>query len=164
MEYNDNNRFVAGGGTLALGIIGTALGGLNSLVSGNGGALFGGNRVADAEAKIAKLEAERYTDAAVIAAQEREAISNAKLAAMTEKVEALAIKNAEDIKAMRTEFDLRAENDRLQAKVNLLEAVNPINAALGANATAIAGLQQVLGNITKVVIPASAVCGSTTAA
>ena len=162
MEVN-NDKFVAGGGTLALGIIGTALGGLNSL-AGNGGGLFGGNRVADAEAKIAKLEAEKYTDAAVIAAQEREAISNAKLAAMTEKVEHLAIKNAADIQALKTESELRAEIDRKQAKIDLLEATAPINAALSANATAIAGIQQVLGSITKVVIPSSAVCGGTTAA
>lgn len=148
MEVNGNNeRFVAGGGTLALGIIGTALGGLNALAGGNGGLpLLGGNRAAADDSRIAKLEAERYTDAAVIAAQAREA-----------DLKTLEVKNAEDIKAMRTEFELRAEIDRKQAKIDLLEAVGPMNDKIGANTAAIAAVREVLGSFTKIVIPAGAV-------
>lgn len=144
----NNDRFVAGGGTLALGIIGTALGGLNTLAGGNGGlsGLFGGNRAAADDSRIAKLESERYTDAAVIAAQAREA-----------ELKTLEVKNAEDIKAMRTEFELRAEIDRKQAKIDLLEATGPMNDKISANTAAIAAVREVLGSFTKVVIPSSAV-------
>ena len=142
MEVNGNNeRFVAGGGTLALGIIGTALGGLNTLAGGNGGlgGLFGGNRAAADDSRIAKLESERYTDAAVIAAQAREA-----------ELKTLEVKNAEDIKAMRTEFELRAEIDRKQAKIDLLEAVGPLSAEVKT-------LKEAVGGFTRLVIPSSAV-------
>ena len=146
MEVNDN-KYVAGGGTTALGIIGTALGGLNTLAGGNGFPLFGGARAAD-DAKIAKLEAERYTDAAVIAAQARNA-----------EARELAVKTSEDIKAMRTEFELRAEIDRKQAKIDILEATAPLKAEIASNASAISGLRDVLSGITRVVIPSSAVMG-----
>lgn len=150
MEVNGNNeRFVAGGGTLALGIIGTALGGLNALAGGNGVPLLGGNRAAADDSRIAKLEAERYTDAAVIAAQARNA-----------EVRELEVKNAEDIKALRTEFELRAEIDRKQAKIDLLEATAPMNDKIGANTAAIAAVREVLSGFTKVVIPTSAVMPS----
>ena len=105
MEVN-NERFVAGGGTTALGIIGTALGGLATVGNGNGLNLFGGNRMAEADAKIAKLEAERYTDGVIM--HERE-LSNAKdvlIATLTEKVNQIAQKNAEDIKAFKEESAL----------------------------------------------------------
>ena len=158
MEVN-NERFVAGGGTLALGIIGTALGGLATVANGGVGPLLGGgNRMAEADAKIAKLEAERYTDAAVIHERERSAAADVLIATLTEKVNMQAQKNAEDLKAAKEEFALRAEIDRKQAKIDLLEATAPLTAGVGANAAAISAIQQVLSGFTKVVIPSSSVC------
>lgn len=146
MEVN-NDKYVAGGGTTALGIIGTALGGLATLGNGNGSPLFGGNsRVAELEAKNAKLEAERYTDAAAMASQARDA-----------EVREQEAKTAEDIKAMRTEFELRAEIDRKQSKIDILEATAPLKAEIAANTAAISGVRDVLSGITRVVIPSSAV-------
>lgn len=162
MEVN-NERFVAGGGTTALGIIGTALGGLATVGNGNGLNLFGGNRMAEADAKIAKLEAERYTDGVIM--HERE-LSNAKdvlIATLTEKVNQIAQKNAEDIKAFKEESALRAEIDRKQAKIDILEATAPLSAGIGANSAAISGIQQVLTSLTKVVIPSSSVCSVSSA-
>lgn len=151
----NNNRFVAGGGTLSLGIIGTALGGLNALANGNGIPLLGGNnRMAEADARIAKLEAERYTDAAVIEAQKRNAAADVVAAQLAQQLETQSQRNADEIKALRTEFELRAEIDRKQAKIDLLEATAPV----AANTAAIAGLQQVIAGFTKVVIPSSSVC------
>ena len=161
MEVNNNDRFVAGGGTLSLGIIGTALGGLATVANGGVGSLFGNNRMAEADAKIAKLEAERYTDAAVMREREHAAAADVLIATLTEKVNERAHKNAEDIKAFKEETALRAEIDRKQAKIDIMEATAPLSAGIGANSAAISGIQNVLSNITKVVIPASAVCGST---
>lgn len=152
MEISDN-RFVAGGGTLSLGIIGTALGGLAAVANGGLPLLGGGNRAAEADAKIARLEAERYTDAAYMREREH-----------TVAAEQLAVKNAEDIKALKAEFELRAEIDRKQAKIDLLEAVNPIAAQLSATNTALAGMQQVLAGITKIYVPSTSVCGSVSGA
>ena len=143
MDVN-NDKYVAGAGTTALGIIGTVLGGLGVAGNGNGSIplLGGSNRAAEADAKIAKLEAERYTDAAVIASQARDS-----------EIRDLETKNAADIKAMRTEFELRAEIDRKQAKIDLIEAVSPL-------ANEVKVLKETVGSFTRVVIPASAVMGA----
>lgn len=94
-----NKKWVAGAGTTALGIIGTALGGLNAV---NGGGLLNGwgnngrngnngyngydgdahchHRYRETEelrSEVAQLKAERYTDAAVIAAN-KETVNNLK--------------------------------------------------------------------------------------
>ena len=157
MEVNEN-RFVAGSGTTALGIIGTALGGLATVGNGNGLNLFGGGRMSEAEAKIAKLEAERYTDAAIIHERDVSAAKDVLIATLTEKVNQIAQKNADEISALKEENALRAEIDRKQAKIDLLEAVNPLAASIGANTTAISAIQQVLSGFTKVVIPSTSVC------
>lgn len=160
-----NGGFTAGGGTLSLGIIGTALGGLNTLCGNGSLPLFGGgNRAAEADAKIAKLEAERYTDAAFMREREHTAAADVLLAQLTEKANQQAAKNAEDIKALKAEFELRAEIDRKQAKIDLLEAVNPLAAQLSAANTAIVGMQQVLAGITKIYVPSTSVCGPATGA
>lgn len=84
-----NKKWVAGGGTTALGIIGTTLGGLNTLTNGGllggltgNGNNCGGNRgnyneTERLRAELAELKSERYTDAAVIAAN-KETVSNLK--------------------------------------------------------------------------------------
>lgn len=165
MEVNNNGGFVAGPGTLSLGIIGTA-GTALGLLGGNGNLPFfgGGNRLTEAEAKIARLEAERYTDAAVMREREHSAAGDVLIASLTEKVNQLAVKNAEDIKALKAEFELRAEIERKQAKIDLLEAVNPLAAQLSATNTAVNGMQQVLAGITKIYVPSTSVCGPATGA
>ena len=150
MEVNDKS-YVAGGGTTALGIIGTALGALGVAGNGNSNPLFGGNnRLAEADAKIAKLEAERYTD-------EKTMRSDVVIAALTEKVNQQEIRHNADLAALNKEYALRAEIDRKQAKIDLLEAVDPLRASVAAHGTAIGGIENVLKGITKIVIPASAV-------
>ena len=87
-----NKKWVAGAGTTALGIIGTALGGLNAVSNGgllgglngngNGNGCGCGNRGNYNEAdrlrsEVAELKSEKYTDAAVIAAS-KETVSNLK--------------------------------------------------------------------------------------
>lgn len=80
-----NKKWVAGAGTTALGIIGTALGGLNAVsnggllggLAGNGNCGKGCNETDKLRAEVAELKSERYTDAAVIAAN-KETVSNLK--------------------------------------------------------------------------------------
>ena len=162
MDVNGNS-YVAGKGTTALGIIGTALGGLNSVSGNNGlGGLFGnGSRLTEAEAKIAKLEAERYTDAAVIEAQKRNAAADAVIAALTEQVKDNTAKHEIELAAIRKEFAMQAEIDRQSAKINLLETVGPMKAQIDANSAAIGALGQTVSGFTKVYIPASSVVGKT---
>lgn len=150
----DNSKFVAGAGTTTMSILGTIGLGYGLLNGGNGlGGLFGGgNRLAEAEAKIAKLEAERYTDAATIATQAREA-----------ELRALEVKNAEAIAALKKEYDLRVDLERQKAKIELLEAVNPLTAQLASTQTSLVALQQTVGGFTRPYILASAVAPATTA-
>ena len=151
----DNSKFVAGGGTTTMAVLGTVGLGYSLLNGGNGlgGLLGGGPRLAEAEAKIAKLEAERYTDAATIATQAREA-----------ELRALEVKNAEAIAALKKEYDLRVEIERQKAKIELLEAVNPLTAQLASTQTSLVALQQVVGGFTKPYILSSAVAPATATA
>ena len=80
-----NKKWVAGAGTTALGIIGTALGGVNAVanggllngLTGNGNCGKGCNETDKLRAEVAELKSERYTDAAVIAAN-KETVNNLK--------------------------------------------------------------------------------------
>ena len=81
-----NKKWVAGAGTTALGIIGTALSGVNAVanggllngLTGNGnGNGKGCNETDKLRSEVAQLKAERYTDAAVIAAN-KETVDNLK--------------------------------------------------------------------------------------
>lgn len=140
MPEVDNSKFVAGGGTTTMSILGTIALGMEFL-KGGGLGLLGGGANAAADAKIAKLEAEKYTD----------------------EVRALEVKNAADIAALRKENELRLELANKQAKIDQLEAAAPINATLAAQGASIAMLQQILGKITTIGIPSSAVLPAPTA-
>ena len=141
MEIN-NNRFIAGGGTLALGIIGTALGGLAAVAQNGGLPLFGGNVRAAEDARIAKLESERYTDAFALKAQERASAQDIEIAT---------------IRAELKTAKLEVELEREKSKNALLEATAPL-------ASGLAAVQATISGITKVVIPASAVESAATTA
>lgn len=81
-----DGKQVAGAGTTAMSITALAVAGLDYLTKNNIN-LFGGGAtaaaLAAAEAKIAKLESEKYTDAAVIASDRRFAALEAQVAALT---------------------------------------------------------------------------------
>ena len=129
MEVNGNNeRFVAGGGTLALGIIGTALGGLNTLAGGNGLSLLGGNRAAADDSRIAKLEAER-AKARAEAKKAAQAVAD-KLAGLTVTVNARTVDgtklygsvSATDLlAAIEADRGVKLERNQLELDDNLKE-------------------------------------------
>jgi len=143
MEVNDN-KFVAGAGTTGMSITGLALAGLDLLRNGGGGLLGGGNQLAEAQAKIAKLEAEKYTDEKIVPLDE------------------LGVKNSAGIEALRKEFALRAELDRKQAEIDILKATTPLKEAVVAQGVEIANLKNTVGKITTVGVPSSAVIGGST--
>lgn len=147
----DGERSVAsagvGGAGLGLGIAGTALG----LLNGGGlnlGGLFGGgsafgqdSRVISAlESKIAKLEGEKYTDNAQLDLRDR-------IAALNEKVIGYVIDIDKRVSAIEVASPLREQLVQQQIAC----CCNSANAA-------IAALQQTVNNITKTVIPGTAVC------
>ena len=115
--------------------------GVKEFLKGGGLGLLGGAPGAAADAKIAKLEAEKYTD----------------------EVRALEIKNAADIAALRKENELRLEIASKQAKIDQLEAAAPVSATLAAQGASIAMLQQLLGKITTFGVQSGAVIPATTA-
>ena len=146
----DGERSVAsagvGGAGLGLGIAGTALG----LLNGGGlnfGGLFGGggynqdSRVISAlESKISKLEGEKYTDNAQLDLRDR-------IAALNEKVIGYVIDIDKRVSAIEVAGPLREQLVQQQ-----------ISCCCNAANTAIAALQQTVSNITKTVIPGTAVC------
>ena len=146
----DGERSVAsagvGGAGLGLGIAGTALG----LLNGGGlnlGGLFGGggynqdSRVISAlESKISKLESEKYTDDAQLDLRDR-------IAALNEKVIGYVIDIDKRVSAIEVAGPLREQ--LVQQQISC--CCNSANAA-------IAALQQTVNNITKTVIPGTAVC------
>lgn len=136
-----------GGAGLGLGIAGTALG----LLNGGGlnlGGLFGGGSVAGhdtrvisaLESKIAKLESEKYTDDAQLDLRDR-------IAALNEKVIGYVIDIDKRVSAIEVAGPLREQLVQQQ-----------ISCCCNAANTAIAALQQTVSNITKTVIPGTAVC------
>lgn len=145
------SKGVAGSG-LGLGIAGTALGLLNAN-GGNGllGGLFGGNCCHAAgqtytdglQAKIAELQAEKYSNAVSIEVYKAAVERDAKVSARFEEL-------------AREIADMRVREAQTQGQINsvALTAQNGISA----NAGAIACLKATVDGITKTVVPASAVC------
>lgn len=186
----ENKKWVAGGGTTALGIIGTALGGLNT-VAGNGllGGVAGGSdggkgcgnlarENAELRERVATLTSEKYTDQAILGERDlhlgwvKELASvDARLDAVDDKLGAAVAKNTEDIAAVRKEMELNAVIAAKQSKIDMLEMERRVdckidsvaisaNNGIAANSGAIACLQTLVNGITKTVIPQSAVCNT----
>lgn len=141
------SKGVAGSG-LGLGIAGTALGLLNN---GGLGGLFGGNCqnvIAEKDSKIAKLEAEKYSDSSnielykQIKSELKETIANERATykefnSLQEKL----FKSELEKQSMLTAQGIQG----LQAQINCTN--NHLNC-----------LQTVVNGITKIVVPKSAIC------
>ena len=144
MEINGKN--VAGGGTTALGIIGTSLGGL--ALGGNGilGNLLGGNPAA------ANCYINRY-----------ELDMSEKLAQKDSEIAYLQGQNETDKKIVETYKDLNGQIAVLRDKVCENEKCALVyqatqTATVSAMSATLANVQALLGSITKCVVPNSSIC------
>lgn len=163
MDTEYASKGVAGSG-LGLGIAGTALGLLNANNNGNGllGGLFGGNAVnpvagvlMEKDAKIAKLEAEQYSDHAALEQSDRllknylkpygDAIAANQTALATQATEIACLQKTQalELKLMGKEIELAKQEAKCCCEKNQI---------------AIATLGKVLDGITKVVVPNTSVC------
>lgn len=170
MELNYATKGVANAG-LATGIVGTTLGALNML--GNGGGILGGlggGRTADAMAGMAAGAAGaglmnggigRCSENTPVTRYDLEWVQK-----LMEKDQALAILKSEQ----NTEVKIADVYERIMTRVNAdrrdqdawnaQQMVNnaQVSAAVAANATSIAALQNCCSQITKLVVPNSAIC------
>lgn len=190
MEVERSNGWQAGGGTTALGIIGTALGGLatvaggSSLLTGNG--LLGGNgntiqrENTELRAEVAKLKSEKYTDAHVLDLGTKLATVDAQLHAVDDKLDKAITQNAADIACNREIMTRDLEIAKKQAAIDALMLENKLmgqinavasNASAGiqANAIGIQGnsdaircLKNTVDGITRTAVPRSAICDFST--
>lgn len=172
-------EFASKGGAYGVGIPALALGGLAFLQNGGLGGLgglFGGGNAAmlaggtalgvlsEKDAKIAKLEAERYTDNQILDTRDR-------IAALNEKVIGYVIDL--DKRVSVNEADFRCLSQQVQRHDTVLTTLSQEAAASrerevalrkdieclanGTNA-ALKSLGDTVGQITKLIIPASMVC------
>lgn len=162
MDTEYASKGVAGSG-LGLGIAGTALGLLNAN-NGNGllGNLFGNGMnpaaagiLMEKDAKIAKLEAEKYSDGAALEQSNRllqnylkpygDAIAANQTALATQAAEIACLQKTQalELKLMSKEIELAKHEAKCCCEKNQI---------------AVATLGQVLSGITKVVVPNTSVC------
>ena len=132
------SKGVAGSG-LGLGIAGTAL----SLLNGNGLNLFGNNRTAELEAKIAELNAEKYANQV---SKEVFIASQAQDNKYASRFEELA----------REIADMRVREAQTQGKIDLVASncntgISTLNSNIQCLANTVAG-------ITKTIVPITSVC------
>ena len=144
IETSKGTQNVAGGGTTALGVIGTTLGGI-ALDGGNAGGLLGnifGGGVANSAlvSEIAQLKAEKYTDEKSLEDRDR-------IAALNDKVIGYVIDIDKRLSTVEATGPLREQ--LLYQKIEC--CCNSAN-------TAISALAQTVANITKTVVPNSSVC------
>ena len=146
IETSKGTQNVAGGGTTALGVIGTTLGGI-ALAGGNAGGLLGnifggaqGNANSALMSEIAQLKAEKYTDEKSLEDRDR-------IAALNDKVIGYVIDIDKRLSTVEATGPLREQ--LLYQKIEC--CCNSAN-------TAISALAQTVSNITKTVVPNSSVC------
>ena len=146
IETSKGTQNVAGGGTTALGVIGTTLGGI-ALAGGNAGGLLGnifggaqGNATSALMSEIAQLKAEKYTDEKSLEDRDR-------IAALNDKVIGYVIDIDKRLSTVEATGPLREQ--MLYQKIEC--CCNSAN-------TAISALAQTVANITKTVVPNSSVC------
>ena len=143
IKTQDGVQDVAGSGTTALGIIGTVLGGAAVANSGLLGNLLGGGSSNKTNALMSELA--------------------------KEKAESFAEKTGSEIyNAMFAQYkELAQATTNIDKRVSALEVAGPLREQLlnqkidcccGSASTALAALQATVANITKLIVPASAVC------
>jgi hypothetical protein len=167
MEYYGNNqKWVAGGGTTALGTIGTVLGGAALLGNGSGlGGLFGGGNLqkenAALQSEVASLRAEKYSDA-----------QDAKLFEVIRNLENNQATTAAEVKCLKQELSTYEISQReiLDLKQQLTDCkINGVAKDLnclagtvenmaGTFTGKINAINMKIGGFTKTVIPQSAIC------
>lgn len=158
------SKGVAGSG-LGLGIAGTALALLNN---GNGlGGLFGNNgaTLAEKDAKISQLTAEKYTDTAVLALRDKLEKLVDDAAAQTVKNDKAIAQNAQEIACLQRQIDTDTKWARENAllREQILEGKISSVAQAATNGitnlgTSLANLQATVASITSVVVPRTTVC------
>lgn len=183
MRYYGHDKYVAGAGTTTVAGIGAGLGGLavlGNMANGNGFlGLGGGNNVnkenAELQAKVAKLEAERYTDNKLDvfakenvdqlkeffgrfeAVAEKAATTSAELKCLNQKLETYELSQREirELEKQLAEKDKEILNNRINCLEGQVIAGN--QAALGR----FAELEAQIAGFTKTVIVKSAICDTT---
>lgn len=159
--YGDRNRYVAGSGTTALGIIGTVAGGAALLNGGNGlGGLFGGgNNSLQKEnaallAEVGQLKSEKYTDAQV--ANLFNVVRNLEKEQASTNTSVICLQ-----KELTTYETSQREIDELNRKLTNQDiaclASKVENGFIAVN-NRFAGVDAAISGFTRTVIPASAIC------
>lgn len=171
------SKGVAGSG-LGLGIAGTALGVLAASQNGGGllGGLFGGGCgpatmgvIAEKDAKIAVLSAQKYSDAqdsALYAATrgENKGLRD-EMMGFIRPLSAEAASNRERIAVLETNVaknaeiaDLREKLVRSELGARIDTVAQTCSCGISQNSAAIAALQATVSGITRTVIPRTAIC------
>lgn len=176
MEYA--SKGVAGAG-LGLGIAGTALGLLNGgmlNLGGLGGVLGGGSTagtalgvLAEKDAKIAKLEAENYSDKVAKETYAQSLADNrateARINALLGPVAQAIAANEKEIAVLKAEqakdkeiMQLKIDNCCCQMSGKIDAVAQAATCGIQQNSAALAALQALVGKITNTVVPLDAIC------
>lgn len=154
-EYASNAKANTG---VALGAVGT---GLYLLQNGLGGVVGGGANpqvqaaMAEKDSEIARLKAEKYSDNA--AKEESNRLLQNYLKPYGDAIAAGQVREAK----MQAEIDCLKQTTELKFQLLQKDVAlvrQDLTCACTANATAIAQVQAVLGNITKLVVPNGSIC------
>ena len=176
MEYA--SKGVAGAG-LGLGIAGTALGLLNGgmlNLGGLGGVLGGGSAagtalgvLAEKDAKIAKLEAENYSDKVAKETYAQSLADNratdARINTLLGPVAQAIAANEKEIAVLKAEqakdkeiMQLKIDNCCCQMSGKIDAVAQAATCGIQQNSAALAALQALVGKITNIVVPLDAIC------
>lgn len=176
MEYA--SKGVAGAG-LGLGIAGTALGLLNGgmlNLGGLGGVLGGGSAagtalgvLAEKDAKIAKLEAENYSDKVAKETYAQSLADNrateARINTLLGPVAQAIAANEKEIAVLKAEqakdkeiIQLKIDNCCCQMSGKIDAVAQAATCGIQQNSAALAALQALVGKITNTVVPLDAIC------
>lgn len=176
MEYA--SKGVAGAG-LGLGIAGTALGLLNGgmlNLGGLGGVLGGGGAagtalgvLAEKDAKIAKLEAENYSDKVAKETYAQSLADNrateARINTLLGPVAQAIAANEKEIAVLKAEqakdkeiMQLKIDNCCCQMSGKIDAVAQAATCGIQQNSAALAALQALVGKITNTVVPLDAIC------
>lgn len=164
-EYATNGKASAG---VALGSVGTALGGLAVLNNGLLGNLLGGgnqNAIAALQAENSQLKAENYSDKVAKDVYMQSLADNHRLRdeafAYLKPLSDEAANNRVELAKLQAELKCCCEKQELREQI-VLGKVNELalttQAKFGCLDGTIANIMGTLGKITNTVVPASAVC------